>query len=100
MRADAMVGIGTRLGLAPPAELGPVPKLLSIGLITEWPEAALYIGRGDLKHRRAAGAWSSGFQPGPDSSSDVCVRRYAAWLASFPAEDILAWGRSLQGCVL
>eukprot|EP00972_Heterocapsa_arctica_P099739 14715083-Heterocapsa_arctica.AAC.1 len=59
MRADAMVRIGTRLGLDPPAELGPVPKLMRIGLITEWPEAALYIGRGNLKHRQAAGAWSS-----------------------------------------
>ena len=95
-----MTGLGTRLGLTPPRSLGPIPVLMRIDAVDKWPANALYIGKGNLRHAQAAGAWSSPFKPGPDGSYDACARRCAEKLATYPESRLLQRGHSLWSKVL
>ena len=107
MRQDALVGLGVRLQCPTPCRWagdptkgGGIPTLVSSATLSEWPSHAVYIGPGHLKFKQARTEWSSQFTPGPDGSRDLCVRRYAAWLAGQSSQLRSKWARTLRGRLL
>ena len=104
MRAWAMPGMGVRLNLRPPESVRQdMPRLVSVQSLdrgAQWPQGAIYIGAGNLPWRKAAGPWATWFRAGPDGSPEVCVRKYAAWVASQSSDKQAAWAAELKGATL
>ena len=85
LRREAMVGIGLRLGLSPPAELAcsiPARRSLAEGFAPTTFRHAVYIGAGNLPYKMVAGPLAPRFFPGPDGDAALCVVKYAQLIRS------------------
>ena len=85
LRREAMVGIGLRLGLSPPAELAcsiPARRSLAEGFAPTTFRHAVFIGAGNLSYKMVAGPLAPRFFPGPGGDAALCVVKYAQLIRS------------------
>lgn len=102
-RADAMVGMGLRLGLDPPTSIAHnIPRLRSLAGNPDPTSMknAVYIGNGSAKYKLPAGPLAPAFRPGPDGDAATCVLLWAEKLQKDPVlqnavEVIAPWVENL-----